>query len=203
MIRQCNLGMVYLAMYIDDCYCNRNGAAINDSIKGIVKNGLDETIKNDLKDYLSCEIRFNKARTKAWLGQPHLIKKLKKKFRDLIKHLMENKTPGPPQMGIVQPKDEDLLVKDHQQEMYRLGVGMLLDLVKHSQPDIANAVRELSKCTAGANTAAYKELLQVIKFVLDTRDYGIKLAPKWEDPMLWELKIYSDSDWAGDKDNRK
>ncbi len=116
---------------------------------------------------------------------------------------MEYKTPGTPQTGIVQPKEEDLLIGEHQQEMYRSGVGMLLYLVKHSRPDIANAVRELSKCMTGANAAAYKELLRVIKFVLDTRDYGLKLAPKWEDPMLWELKIYSDSDWAGDKDNRK
>ena len=203
MIRRCNLGMVYLAMYIDNCYCNGNGAAIDDSIKGIVKNGLNVTIKDDLEDYLSCEIRFNKARTKAWLGQPHLIKKLEKKFGDLVKHLMEYKTPGTPQTGIVRPKEEDLLIGEHQQEMYRSGVGMLLYLVKHSRPDIANAVRELSKCMTGANAAAYEELLRVIKFVLDTRDYGLKLAPKWEDPMLWELKIYSDSDWAGDKDNRK
>jgi hypothetical protein len=88
--------------------------------------------------------------------------------------------------------------------MYRSGVGMLLYLVKHSRPDIANAVRELSKCMTGANAAAYKELLGVIKFVLDTRDYyGLKLAPKWRDAMLWELMIYSDSDWTGDKDNRR
>jgi hypothetical protein len=80
---------------------------------------------------------------------------------------------------------------------------MLLYFVKHLRPDIANAVQELSKCMTGANAAAYKELLQVIKFVLDRRDYGLKLAPKWEDAMLWELKIYSDSDWAGDEDNRK
>ena len=80
---------------------------------------------------------------------------------------------------------------------------MLLYLVKHSRPDIANAVRELSKCMTGANAAAFKELMRVIKFVLDTREYGLKLAPKWEDAMLWELRIYSDSDWAGDKDNRK
>ena len=80
---------------------------------------------------------------------------------------------------------------------------MLLYLVKHSRPDIANAVRELSKCMTGANAAAFKELMRVIKFVLDTRAYGLKLAPKWVDTMLWELKIYSDSDWAGDKDNRK
>jgi hypothetical protein len=137
------------------------------------------------------------------LGQPHLIKKLEKKFGDLVKHLMEYKTPGTPQTGIVRPKEEDLLIGEHQQEMYRSGVGMLLYLVKHSRPDIANAVRELSKCMTGASAAAYEELLRVIKFAIDTRDYSLKLAPKWEDPMLWELKIYSDSDWAGDKDNRK
>ena len=203
MIRRCSLGLVYLAMYIDDCYCNGNEAAINDAIKGIVANGLNVTIKDDLEDYLSCEIRVNKARSKAWLGQPHLIKKLEKKFGDMVKHLMEYKTPGTPHTGVVRPKDEDLLVGDSQQELYRSGVGMLLYLVKHSRPDIANAVRELSKCMTGANAAAYKELLRVIKFVLDTRDYGLKLAPKWVDAMLWELQIYSDSDWAGDKDNRK
>jgi hypothetical protein len=31
----------------------------------------------------------------------------------------------------------------------------------------------------------------------------LKLAPKCEDVMLWELRIYSDSDWLGDKDDRK
>jgi hypothetical protein len=203
MIRKCSLGLVYMAMYIDDCYCNGNKAAINDTIKGIVQNGLNVTVKDDLEDYLSCEIRFNKARTKAWLGQPHLIKKLEKKFGEMVMGLMKYKTPGTPHTGIVRPKEGDLLVDEPQQELYRSGVGMLLYLVKHSRPDIANAVRELSKCMTGANAAAFKELMRVIKFVLDTRAYGLKLAPKWVDTMLWELKIYSDSDWAGDKDNRK
>jgi hypothetical protein len=91
------------------------------------------------------------------------------------------------------------LVKEELQELYR----SLLYLVKHSRPDIANAVRELSKCMTGANAGAFKELMHVIKFVLDMSEYGLKLAPKWKDAMLWELRIYSDSDWAGVKDNRK
>jgi hypothetical protein len=103
----------------------------------------------------------------------------------------------------VRPKEGDLLVAEEQQELYRSGVGMLLYLVKHSRPDIVNAVQELSKRMTGTNAAAFKELMRVIKFVLDTREYGLKLAPKWEDAMLWELRIYSDSDWAGDEDNRK
>jgi hypothetical protein len=49
-------------------------------------------------------------------------------------------------------------------------VGMLLYLIKYSRPDIANVVRELSKCMDEANLAAYKEMLRVIKFVLDTKE---------------------------------
>ncbi len=38
--------------------------------------------------------------------------------------------------------------------------------MKHLRPDIANAVRELSKVLDGANMVAYKEMHQVIKYVL-------------------------------------
>ena len=42
----------------------------------------------------------------------------------------------------------------------------------------------------------------MIKFVLDTRDRGLKIAPiKVELP--WLILLYTDSDWAGDKDNRR
>ena len=52
---------------------------------------------------------------------------------------------------------------------------MLLYLVKHSRPDIANAVRELSKSMDGATASGMKELKRVIKYVLDTSQYGLKL----------------------------
>ena len=79
---------------------------------------------------------------------------------------------------------------------------MLLFLIKHSRPDICNAVRELSKCLDGPNEAAYKEMLRVVKYVMDTKDRGLKIAPTGEE-LEWELIVFSDSDWAGDKDNRR
>jgi hypothetical protein len=82
---------------------------------------------------------------------------------------------------------------------------MLLYLVKYSRPDLANAVRELSKAVQAPNEASWKEMLRVIKFTLDSKDYGLKLEPNQD--MLtdesWELMCYSDSDWAGDKESRK
>ena len=86
----------------------------------------------------------------------------------------------------------------------RSGTGMLLYLVKHSRPDISNGVRELTKCMDGATLAAYREMLRVIKYVLDTKQWGLKLEPTLPDGQLvWNLVVYTDSDWAGDKDNRK
>ena len=65
---------------------------------------------------------------------------------------------------------------------YRSGIGMLLYLVKHSCPNLSNMTRELSKANDGANPVAYKELLHVVKYVLDTEMLGLKIEP-WGIPM--------------------
>jgi hypothetical protein len=48
---------------------------------------------------------------------------------------------------------------------------MLLYLIKFSRPDKSNAVRELSKCMDKAAYGTYWEMLCVVKFVLDTKNY--------------------------------
>ena len=49
------------------------------------------------------------------------------------------------------------------------------------------------------------EMKRIIKFVLDTKEIGLKfeLNNNNETMEMWELIAFSDSDWAGDKDNRK
>jgi hypothetical protein len=65
------------------------------------------------------------------------------------------------------------------QRKYRSGVGMILYLTKYSRPDISSIVRELSKCMDSATWGAYNELLRVIKFVIDTKIFGLKVQPKF------------------------
>jgi hypothetical protein len=80
----------------------------------------------------------------------------------------------------------------------------LMHLVKHSRPDIANSVRELAKCMDGASPAAFKEMKRLLKFVIDTKSYGLKMQLiKDRSTQKWVLTAYSDSDWAGDKTTRK
>jgi len=169
-----------------------------------VKQLLKLTMEESIGDYLSCEVNFKEDKTRAWLGQPHMIKKIEKAFGEKAYRLMEYLTPGNPAFRVVRPKDDSERISSEMQSEYMSGVGMLLYLVKYSRPDIVNAVRELTKCMDGATPEAYKEMLRLIKFVLCTKTWGLKIMPKSPDgTMKWNLVSFSDSNWSGNKHNRR
>ncbi len=68
---------------------------------------------------------------------------------------------------------------------------------------MANPLRELSKALDRASQATFKELQRVIKFVLDTADYGLKIEPTSK-PIgeAWTMTVFLDSDYAGDAETR-
>ena len=80
---------------------------------------------------------------------------------------------------------------------------MLLYLLKHSHPNLANATRESSKANDGANPVAYKELLHVIKYVIDTKNLGLKIEPTGNSNKLLEIICFNESDYAGDLISRQ
>jgi hypothetical protein len=62
---------------------------------------------------------------------------------------------------------------------------MLLYLTKYSRPDTSNIVRELSKFMDSATLGAYNKLLRVIKIVIDTKTFGLKVQPKLDKNLGW------------------
>ena len=54
-------------------------------------------------------------------------------------------TPATPHKGIVLNQETDTNIAYNLQKRYRSGVGSLLYLGKHLQPELSNVVRELSK----------------------------------------------------------
>ena len=50
--------------------------------------------------------------------------------------------------------------------------------MKYLHPDLANVTRDLSKTNDGVKPAAYKELLNIIKYVINTRTLGLRLNPQ-------------------------
>ena len=90
------------------------------------------------------------------------------------------------------------------QKLYRSGVGMLLYLIKFSRPEISNAVREIAKVMDGPTPAHMKSLFCLIKYVIDTKHFGLVMMP--EEPKIeniWELQAFCDSDYASDQNGHK
>jgi hypothetical protein len=85
-------------------------------------------------------------------GLSHLVKRLEQSCSDYVKSTKNYafKTPGTLGMNIVRPKNDDEKITPKEQTSYRSAVGTLLQFVKHSRPDLANLVHELSKCMDAA-----------------------------------------------------
>ena len=81
-------------------------AAIKAVTKEVPQHGLQVTVTKKLDDYLSCELQVNAAQYTAWLGQPHMVKKIKKVFGEMTSNMMKYQTPGTPNHGLILAKDQ-------------------------------------------------------------------------------------------------
>jgi hypothetical protein len=136
------------------------------------------------------------------IKQPEIIVSLRKKFEQLIGNMKEYNTPAPSHYIVMRPSEGDSLLGDKEQGIFRSGIGTLLYLVKHSRPDIANSVRELSKVMDGATVAHFKMLLRVVKYVVDTKEKCFTFLPRFENGGDYNVIAFCDSDYSGDTETR-
>ena len=180
-----------------------NNTAIDNAILALKNKGLVLKIMEGLQHYVSCEIKISEDEKCAWLGQTHLIKNLKSKFEKLVNEVWSHKTPGTPKFLIVIHTKDIKKISIDDQQTYPSGIGMLLYLIKHSRPNLANMTRELSKANVSANLTTFKELLRVIKYVLDTEMLGFRIEPMGNSNKPWEIICFSNRDYAGDLVSRQ
>jgi hypothetical protein len=192
----------YIILYVDD------GAIIGSKtvIKEVIS-AWSEMVKvkplGPLKNFVGCHLIRSADNKTIYIHQPKLLKHLEESFGQFCeKGNRYFLTPAAPKTVIVRPEKDMPLLSVTNQTQYRSGVGMLLYLVKHSRPDLANAVRELTKVLDKATIAHWKALLRTIKFVFDTKSFALKLQPSIRKDLKYDLEVYSDSEFAGDPETR-
>jgi hypothetical protein len=184
----------YIILYVDDRVIFGTPKIIEQVMKSIYS-VLKVKELGEVKNFIGCRLVHSTDGKTIHIFQPKLIKNLEDSFSQYINTNRKYQTPGAPKTAVMRPEKGDSVLSLKDQTKYRSGVGMLLYLVKHSRPDISNAVRELTKVLDGATNAHWKSLIHTIKFVLDTRLYTLRCS-------LF-LHGYSDSEFAGDRDTRK
>ena len=187
----------FIVLYVDDGGIIGTPEVIDEVMKSLSKVFKIKDLGN-MKTFVACDIMDDN--NTIWLQQSKLITHLKESFMEEIEGMRSYQTPAGPKTIVMRPIEGDPVISPEAQSKYRSGVGMLLYLIKHSRPDLANAIRELTKVLDGATQAHYKAMLRVIKFVIDTELYGLRIQPHGNQPV--EIVAYSDSEYGGDRDTR-
>ena len=124
-------------------------------------------------------------------------------FSGDIESERHSNTPDSPGSIILRIQVGDLKLSPKDQQEYQSGVGYLLYLLKNYHPDLANVVRGLTKVMDIAHYGHLKNLYLVLKYVNDTRYYGVYLKPDGIGDAVWKIVGFYDSDWDSDRDDRK
>jgi Reverse transcriptase (RNA-dependent DNA polymerase) len=184
-----------ICLYVDDMIITGDVGLMVKTIEGLRK-VFHVKVQYTIKDFLGCNIV--ELPDEIDIYQLRIVQKLIKDVESLKE--IKYKTPSAPGFKVVRPSEEEK-VDSEVQKWFRATIGSLLYLVKLSRPDLCNAVRELSKVMDGANPGQVKELKRIVEFVSQTKDKGLLMHFRKEVP--YEIEVYSDSDFAGDKDGRK
>jgi hypothetical protein len=135
-------GLVLWLTWIDDKLCIANAKCVEhkkELLKGHFK--CDDVCR--VKDYIGCKLDISTDGQSLIMTEPVLVQSLTDKFKD-IPQGKDPLVPATPGNILMKCENSDKLnPKKHSR--YQTGVGKLLYLAKHTRPDIANTVRELSR----------------------------------------------------------
>ena len=91
-----------------------------------------------MKEYIRCTMKRDQ--NGFQLSQPNIIKKLQHQFREVVKDHQIYRILMASGQCLMKPKEGKEILGTKKQTEYRSEVRTLLYLMKHSQPDIANAI---------------------------------------------------------------
>lgn len=129
------------------------------------------------------------------LDQEVYVKKVAKRYG-----LSEAKgSKVPLDVGYYQGRKDSKNLADNKR--YQSLVGALLYVSVNTRPDIAASVAILGRCVSDPLEADWTELKRVVRYLLGTSGYKLKLSTNRAEPI--KLIGYCDADWASDSSDRK
>ena len=199
-------GLILWLTWIDDKLCIANPDVIKDE-KEKMKQHFECDDVGEVVDYIGCKVEVDREDRSVKFTQPVLVQSLVDEFED-IPQGKDPLTPAKPGDILLKSDDEKCHLGKEEHTRYRTGVGKLLYLAKHSRPDIANAVRELSRHAHCPTNAHWDAMCQCIRYVRGTPTRGLLLKPfgTWDGKdrsFKFVIRGRSDSNYATDKDTRR
>lgn len=191
---------VYLLLYVDDMLLACHDRSEIDSIKSKLKSEFEMKDLGEAKRILGMEITRDRNNCILQLRQCSYVKKILEKFS-----LLECKPVSLPIANHFKltsdqsPKTEDELYR-MQNVPYANTIGSIMYLMVCTRPDLAHSISILSRFMSNPGETHWLAVKWMLRYLKGSSSLGLEFKRSKEGI---KLKGYTDSDFAGDVDNRR
>lgn len=185
---------MYILIYVDDIIV---ACISEEEIKNVERSLKEKLTLSSLGD-VSCflGIRIEKdADGYFTMDQKGYISKIANRYN--LDRARGSKIPL--DTGYYRSREGSKAMPDNRQ--YQCLIGALLYVAVNTRPDVAASVAILSRRVSAPTETDWMELKRVVRYLVTTNDYALKLISHREEPL--KLVGYSDADWSADTDDRK
>ena len=182
--------VVHLLVHVDDILTATNNVKTLEILMKAIGEDFEIKYMGEAKEYLSIDLERDE--------NNHFLISQSKFIQSIIDAAgMTNAKASkyPMDTGYYKLEGKDLPGNDE----YRKLIGMLLYLATNSRPDIAASVTILSQRVTKPRDVDLTEVKRVIRYLIGTKNSKLKLSSDNETGII----TYSDSDFAGDRTDRK
>ncbi|KAG6404541.1 hypothetical protein SASPL_136790 [Salvia splendens] len=182
--------VLIVCLYVDDLIFTGNNLSMFEEFKKVMTDEFEMTDIGLMAYYLGVEVK--QLEDGVFITQEHYAKEILKKFK------MEDCKPinTPVECGVKLSKNDKGEKVDP--TLYKSLVGSLRYLTC-TRPDILYATGLVSRYMENPTTTHFKAAKRILRYLRGTIDYGLFYSHTND----YKLVGYSDSDWAGDNDDRK
>lgn len=189
-IRTKNSNFIVVQIYVDDIIFGATNESLCKEFADLMSKEFQMSMMGELSFFLGLQIQ--QTEQGIMIHQQKYIKELMKKFG------MENAKVNDTPMGTNTRLDEDLKGTPVNQTLYRGMIGSLLYLTA-SRPDIAFSVGLCARFQANPKESHLSAVKRILRYLKGTDDLCL-FYPRSD---VFDLKGYTDADFAGDLVNRK
>lgn len=189
---------VIMLIYVDDLILASKKVEKLERVKSKLKSAFKMVDLGPIHDILGINVERQGLTGSIYLSQKKYIKELVSKFN--MEDAKSTSTPMETNMKVTKemsPKSENERA-DMKKRPYRELVGGLIYLANATRPDIAFAASTLSRFCTDPGELHWSLAKRVLRYLKGTLHYSIKYMKNKN-----ALAAYTDSNWAGDVDDRK
>ena len=173
----------------------------SDKVKAMLKSEFEMKDLGAAKRLLGMDIHRDRSLGRLWLSQSEYIEKILRRF-----HMSQAKPVSTPLAAHFKLTSSSRAL-DKEEEVYMskvpyaCAVGSLMYAMVCTRPDIAHAVSVVSRFMSKPSKEHWKAVQWILRYLRGTSKYGLMFDQRAVNPE--QVVGYSDSDFAGDLDERR